>query len=83
MKKTWQCCANVFVGDVLLATIRTCDALFCFYISKQITIDDKIIKRKRQIDFASFDTAHNELLNYMRNKYEIDESRIFIQKTSA
>jgi hypothetical protein len=81
MKKKWDLQAKIYIDETLFATIRKCDNEYCFNASKAISIDNKTLKRIRTNDFASFDTAHNELKTYLKNEYQIDEKRIFRERS--
>lgn len=81
MKKQWTLQAKIYIDDTLFATIRKCEDMYCFNASKAISIDNKLLKRVRTNDFASFDTAHNELKAYLKNEYQIDEKRVFIERS--
>lgn len=79
-RKQWKTVAQIHIDDTLFATIRQCDDVFCYNASKAIVIDDKQLKRVRQNDFASFDTAFNELTNWLFENYGIKPKRIFVTK---
>jgi hypothetical protein len=79
-RKQWEIRAKIYIDDTFYATIRQCDDLFCYNASKAININELTLKRARENDFVSFDSAHNELLNHLQKEYEIPNNRVFIEK---